>query len=261
MLDRVAASEGLNVSVVLIAPHMDDEIVGAHTVIESLDAVVFVTDSACQWRDVRMPTEEFIRQRKSSALRVARKYGYRVVFLDFSNEFLHRAAPTYKASLFGRLAETIGIGDLVYVPSIFDQNLEHNLCGAYALVACFVKKAHPVMYSGSYPMPEGTGPTKVPCRPEKMADLQLYPMEYRDMVEVGYPLLDYEHFLDLPSGSTIRRDSNHNQTPYIRHPPPYVIHGMKEGAMILQRDQTRDAGDNPVSTQAQPQVRWRWPSP
>lgn len=215
MLDRVVASEGLSVSVLLIAPHMDDEIVGAHTAMESLDTVVFVTDSACQWRDVRMPTEEFIRQRKSSALRVAGKYGYRVVFLDFGNEFLHRADPIYKASLFGRIAETIGTGDLVYVPSIFDQNLEHNLCGAYSLVACLVKKAHPVMYTGSYPMPEGTGPTSVPCRPEKAADLQLYPMEYRNLVEVGYPFLGYEHFLDLSSASTLRRASD--QTVLQRH--------------------------------------------
>ncbi len=208
MLDRVIAPEGLNVSVVLISPHMDDEIVGAHNVIRSLDTVVFVTDSACQWREVRMPTEEFLRQRKSSALEVARKYGYRVVFLDFASEFLHRADSSYKTKLFHCLAETIETGDLVYVPSIFDQNLEHNLCGAFALVACLIKQAHPVMYTGSYPMPEGTGPTRVSCGREKVADLQLYPMEYRDLVEVGYPFLDYEHFLDLSSGSTVRRDSN-----------------------------------------------------
>lgn len=183
--------------IVIIATHMDDEVVGCHGLLPEAEHVVFVTDSSVQWYRVTGPTEEYIRRRKAQARHLAERYGYRVTFLDFGNGYLPQMHADTKAELFAALLPQMPPGGTVAIPSLFDPHPEHNIVAGQALLACQVRGARWVMYSGNWPFPPALAARveRRPVSPQKWADLAVYAEELAALRAIGYRFLESEEYL------------------------------------------------------------------
>lgn len=122
-------------SMVVVAPHSDDETIAAHSLIQRLRrqgtrvSVIIVTDGSASHRNSpSWPKARLVRERRRESLRALRAIGVPqqdVRFLDFADGGLDSLSPSERL----RLARVLGRGrdpDLVITPDRTDAHPDHR---------------------------------------------------------------------------------------------------------------------------------------
>jgi LmbE family N-acetylglucosaminyl deacetylase len=205
------------VKILVIAPHMDDEVLGCggaivrHVQAGDQVAVCLVANRAYGHRY----DQALIEREKKACLRAQTILGYQnTVFLDLQDEKLDHS----QIELIIPLEETVNSlrPDIVYLPHRGDLNQDHRAVFDAALVACRPLAAHRVKGLRVYEVPSST---------DQIPTLSAWPF-------LPNYYVDIKGVLDLKLDALACYDAESRSYPHPRSPEGLLIFARKRGMEV-----------------------------